>query len=561
MGTKSEEISSLKPADQLDVYQGDSSRQKTQESKVIWLWVFAIIFVGLVIRINLLDLLFLGYDEAMHFQAARAASVADVVQASRIYTHPPLIFLFYHYWLILGDSEWLLRLPSLLFCIPALVFGFMWLKQLLGPRPALVGLTFLTFSPPMIHLSVVMRGYTLMLMFFFAALYFQERFFREQSLPALVASGLCLTLAMLTHYATAWFLLVLGILGVFRVLSRTLSWRAVTSWVILQFSLLGMCLALYFLHVRGFVNSQIQTDLWDVWLNYSSTGETPLRPVAQALIHAADYIKYIAGIFPILMGCLLLLGSFVLLLKGYRETGTKWIALERCLIVLLPLIIAGILFSYRIYPLGYTRHSIWLIPFTAAGFSAAAYPLLHRPGMIRSTSAGLLLAFWVFLYPYQMVRSLETTQTPAMAQEVVSLIKNTIPAETLIITDDSTRNVLEYYLAGREESQITPLSEGFIEYQIGDYRVVTIPEFHFFLYDFKADWDSFQQALGEDATKPLWVCYIGFKNPRNAPQRLFQSFPPRRILEKANYQDNYLFQLELKPPELEIKADQNPSST
>ncbi|MCA9007832.1 MAG: glycosyltransferase family 39 protein [Planctomycetaceae bacterium] len=553
MDKASVETSSLETEEPENEIQSPDTGQETSVSVVVWLCVFAIIVVGVVIRSNLLDLLFLGYDEAMHFQAARATNLADVMQASRIYTHPPLIFLFYHYWLILGDAEWFLRLPSLLFCVPALVFGFLWLKELLGPRPALVGLVFLTFSLPMIHLSIVVRGYTLMLMFFFSALYFQERFFRKQNLSTLIASGICLGLAMLTHYATAWFLLVIGLLATMRVLSGSLSRRSIFSWVVLQFSLIGLCVGLYLLHVKGFVNSQLQVELWDVWLNSSSTSQAKLRPAAQALIHAADYLKYVAGLNPILMGCLLLVGAFVLLLKGYRDSGSKWIAVERCLTVILPMVIAALLLHYRLYPLGFTRHSIWLIPFTAAGFSAAAYPLLRRPGIIRSACCVFLVACWVYIYPYQMVRNTETTQTPAMAREVVSLLKSTIPSGSLIITDGSTRNMLEYYLVGRGHTQMKSLEGGFTEYQMGDYRVVTVPKFHFYLYEFKDDWDHFQQVLGEDATKPLWLTYIGFKSPLNTPQRLFRKFPPRKVLEKANYLDNYLFKLEFIAPEADTK--------
>ncbi len=553
MGKTTVASASIETEAQNDETRGSDSSQETSVSVVIWLSVLVIILVGIVIRVNLLDLLFLGYDEAMHFQAARATNVADVMQASRIYTHPPLIFLFYHYWMILGDSEWLLRLPSLLFCVPALVFGFLWLKELLGPRPALVGLTFLTFSLPMIQLSIVVRGYTLMLMFFFVALYYQERFFRHESLPALVVSGLWLGLAMLTHYATAWFLLAIGLLALMRLFSGSLSRRAIVSWVFLQFALIGLCVGLYLLHVRGFVNSQIQSELWDVWLNYSSADQTKLRPAALTLIHTADYIKYVAGVNPILMGCLLLVGAFVLLLKGYRESASKWIAIERSMTVLLPMIIAAFLFNYRIYPLGYTRHSIWLIPFTAAGFSAAAYPLLRCPGVFRSACGVFLLGFWFYLYPYQVVRSLETTQTPAMAREVASLLKSTVPADSLIITDDSTRNVLEYYLMGREQTQMKPLEGGFMEYQMGDYRVITVPKFHFYLYDFKNEWEKYQQVLGEDATEPVWLTYIGFGNPRNTPQRLFRNFPPRKVLEKTNYLDNYIIKVVFIAPDSENK--------
>ena len=140
-----------------------------------------------------------------------------------------------------------------------------------------------------------------------------------------------------------------------------------------------------------------------------------------------------------------------------------------------------------------------------------------------------------------------------MAREVVSLLKSTIPSGSLIITDGSTRNMLEYYLVGRGHTQMKSLEGGFTEYQMGDYRVVTVPKFHFYLYEFKDDWDHFQQVLGEDATKPLWLTYIGFKSPLNTPQRLFRKFPPRKVLEKANYLDNYLFKLEFIAPEADTK--------
>ncbi|QDT42702.1 hypothetical protein Pan241w_27900 [Gimesia alba] len=527
----------------------------TTASYWVWLAVALIILGGIVFRAMLLEAFFLDFDESMHFQAARETTLADAWRASLIHTHPPLTFLIYHFWVKLGDSELMLRMPALLFSISALVFGFMWLKELVGPRPALVGLAFLTYSMPMIHLGAQMRSYTLLLTFFFAALYFQERFLRTQSIVSLAGSGCCLALAMLTHYSAAWIMLVLGLFITLRILSGTLPRRAVISWGILQVILLGVCVALYFGHVRRFVKSELQTDMWDFWLIDSAYDPTTTHPAYLAMMRVVEFIQYNAGLmWPLITG-MVVFGAIVLLRKGYRESGSKWIAVERSLLVLLPMIVAMLLFHFRVYPVGHTRHSIWIIPFVALGLSAATLPLLKRPGFIRGAIVSLTVALWVYSYAYPNVWKLQTTQTPAMAREAVALLKKTVPEGGLILTDDSTRNVLEYYLVGNSIIHGKPLGNGYTEYKMAGYRVVTIPKFQFYMYDFRADWSSFKKVFGENAVKPLWVTYIGFEVPANNPSLIFKRFPAGRLIKKVSYLDNQILHVQFRPPRKETNGD------
>lgn len=525
------------------------SSSDNRASYMVWFTVFVIILLGTLLRGILLDKAYLDFDESMHFQAAREATLTDTWHASRIHTHPPLIFLFYHLWINLGDSEIMLRLPSLLFSISALVFGFLWLKELLGPRPALVGLTILTFTVPMVQLGSVMRGYTLMLMFMFAALYFHERFLRKNSIAALTGSGCCLALALLTHYSSAWLILVLGLLTGLRVLSGTLPRRLVLSWAILQVLLLGMCIAFYFGHIRGFMNSELQSGLWKLTLNNSSYSPETTHPAYLALMRVVEFVMYIAGPLWKLMTGLIVIGSFILLRKGYRDSQSKWIALERSMIVLLPMVVAMLLFYFRIYPVGHLRQAIWLIPFVVAGISAATLPLLKQPGLLRTTFTILALSYWTWTYTYPVFKNPQTSHNPAMAQETVALLKKTIPEGGLILTDDSTRNVLEYYLVGRTVIHGQPLGGGYTEYQMAGYRIVTIPKFHFLMFALKSDWSNFKTALGDDATRPLWVAYFGFQLPKNSPSVIFRRFPPGRLIKKVNHLDNHILNVELRPPE------------
>ncbi|QDU11259.1 glycosyltransferase family 39 protein [Gimesia aquarii] len=525
----------------------DSTRG-VESSYKVWLIVAGIILIGLAFRAKLLDAFFLDFDESMHFQVARQPTLSDAWHASREHTHPPLAFLVYHYWMKLGDSERMLRLPALLFSISALVLGFVWLKELLGPRPALVGLAFLTFSMPMVHLGALMRGYTLLLTFIFAALYLQERFLRTHSTVALAGSGCCLALAMLTHYSTAWLMLVLGLLVTFRVISGTLPRRAVVSWIILQFVLLGICVAMYFGHIKQFINSNAKTDLWDFWLYDSSYDPVTTHPVYLALMRTLEYIKYLSGALWMLIAGLVIFGSLVMLRKGFQDTGSKWIALERSMMVLLPLVVAMLLFHFRIYPVGHTRHSMWLIPFVVLGLAAATLPLVRRPGFGRVTVFTLVISLWIYSYAYPNVWKLQTTQTPIMARETIALLKKTVPEGATILTDGSTRNVLEYYLVGDSMTHRKALGGGYTEYQMAGYRVISIPKFHFFMYDIRADWTNFFKAFGENATKPIWVTYLGFEVPDNDTSLIFKRFPPGRLIKKISHLDNQILHVQFRDP-------------
>lgn len=526
-----------------------SEMEESKHSSLgLWFLVFAIILVGLVFRAHLLDLLYLDFDESMHFQAARELTLSDAFQASQIHTHPPLIFLFYHYWINLGDSEVMLRLPALIFSVSALYFAFLWLRDLVGERPALVGLVFLTFSMPMIHLGAQVRGYTLLLTFMFAALYFHERFQSRQSLPALIGCGVCLGLAMLTHYTAAWLILVLGIISLIHVVSGAFSRRIVISWMVVQLVLLSLCIVLYYFHVRNFVNSETKTAMWDFWLQDSDYTLKNTAAWKIPLMRTLDFIKFTTGFMGLFAALCVVIGTIKLGVDTYRKSGSFRIAAERVLLIVLPLCVAMLLFQFRIYPLGHTRHSMWLIPFIALGLSASTLMLASFKRIWRDVIVSLILLFWVSNYAVPVTWGVETADTPENARQFVDLIKETVPKGQVILTDDSSRNVLEYYLVGREPIHGKPLGGGYVEYQMGNYRVVTIPKFHFYLYRFGRDWKNYVAALGPAASEPVWVVYFGYGLPEAKPENLYPLFPPGELSKQAHHLDNQILRIQFRSP-------------
>jgi hypothetical protein len=87
---------------------------------------------------------------------------------------------------------------------------FLWIKDVFGRSAALIGLTYLLFSPPLIALSAEVRQYPLLLFFCACSLYFLERGLREASARMMVFSGVSLALALLMHYSSLIFAFVIG---------------------------------------------------------------------------------------------------------------------------------------------------------------------------------------------------------------------------------------------------------------------------------------------------------------------------------------------------------------
>lgn len=215
-----------------------------------WTWKTAgiallILLAGLPLRWDLARRIYLEPDESMYFQAANEPTWTGTWEACKIHTHPPLAFLIYHPWLAFGKSEVLLRLPSIVFGAIATWIGYLWLVRKTDRRAALVAIFVLTFSMPVLHVESQMRSYSFLLTFVFGALWFNERFRETGSVRFVIGECLCLLLGLLTHYATAWVIGVLGVIGLIRALAWGLQSTGTRAWVVSQIALAGgMCVVL-----------------------------------------------------------------------------------------------------------------------------------------------------------------------------------------------------------------------------------------------------------------------------------------------------------------------------
>ena len=533
-----------------------------------------IILAGLPLRFDLAQRLYLDFDEAMYFQAANEPTLADSWEHSRIHTHPPLAFLMYHLWLPVGNSEFVLRLPSILFGAIATWIAYLWLARMTDRRAALVGVFVLTFAMPVLHVSAQMRSYSFLFACLFGALWFDERFRESGRVRHLLGQTVCLVLALLMHYAAAWVMGVLGIVGLIRAAARGVHSTASRAWIASQVVLAGACVWLYLTHIRGFVGSMTQDQMWESWMRGNPLGETITGRLMFALIGGGRFFGSMFGFAWLPMLCVAAAGVWFFTrqasgaasaprfrgdsasLSGDESTGgltpprsPEFVGLERALLVALPFLFAVLLQAAKIYPLGATRHSLWLIPFVALALSAAVRPLLAQPRAAWRIGVAVMCLAWAWWYPYRVTTQFSTTLTPALMQQTAAKLKATIRRDELILTDDGTRNVLAYYLGRDKSDRGHEIADGFREYHFDGFRIVTIPKFHFFMYSLRDDWSSFVSSIGEHSTQPLWLVYMGFEVPDNDLKSLGQRLPPAKMLARHKVGDNHLLRLQFREPQ------------
>src|SRR5690348_8980629 len=106
---------------------------------------------GLVIRLWQAHAIFLNPDEALHYLLSVQPSLSLTYQETLGTAHPPLYIVFLHYWGYLGNSEFFLRLPSVLTSMGFYCMVFLWLQKVVNRKAALIAMIMLLFSPAMIY--------------------------------------------------------------------------------------------------------------------------------------------------------------------------------------------------------------------------------------------------------------------------------------------------------------------------------------------------------------------------------------------------------------------------
>lgn len=157
------------------------------------------IFLFLLVRLYHLGGPSIWFDEAFSYWTSSEdpGKILEVVKGE---PHPPFYFFFLHFWLKFGSSEFLMRLPSVLFGLLTLTGLYLLAAYLFGRRTALVS-SFLYAAHFMAFYSDTdARMYAPFSAFVVLSFYFFARLLKEGKKTDAIGYTFFITLSLYTHY-------------------------------------------------------------------------------------------------------------------------------------------------------------------------------------------------------------------------------------------------------------------------------------------------------------------------------------------------------------------------
>jgi hypothetical protein len=450
---------------------------------------------------------YLNPDEALHYLLINQSSLAAAYKASLTNAHPPLYFVLLYYWRFVGNSETMLRLPSILAGTGACWMAFRWIAMVLGKTAGLTALLLLTFSPALILISAEVRAYSLLLLWMTAALYFLERALRDRRVSSIVYYSLFLYLAILTHYSALWFVLAAGIYTLVRL--GALSSRLRIVWALFQVGAAAIYAWLYVAHISKLRGSPMENTAITGWLRglYFQHGQ----------MSAASFLRSASlGLFEFLSsshagGLVLLLfiaGLLWLVTVGFLKKRLDLAAFG--LFLLLPFVLnfGGSLLD--VYPYGGTRHCVYLVLFATAGVSFVVANAVHQKLLPVLLLAALITPYWHRRHPPDPQAMNPKEQRKVLMTDALDYVHAAVPPEQPLFTDYQASILLAYYLGRNQPPPPAVECAGATETRYGPYRVVATGDWSATATEMVTSLNRWRSMCSATPTDSFWVFDAGW---------------------------------------------------
>lgn len=163
-----------------------------------------ILLVGFLARLVVIQTRALQYDDVFSIFLSRR-SLGEIVNGTAADTMPPLYYFLLHYWMMLGQAVWQLRLLSVLFSLAAVVLIYWLAKELFDPQTAAWAALLTALSPIQFYHSQDVRNYALLLalqlgyLFFFIKIWKLDALAKPTGKWNWVGLVLCATASLYTH--------------------------------------------------------------------------------------------------------------------------------------------------------------------------------------------------------------------------------------------------------------------------------------------------------------------------------------------------------------------------
>jgi hypothetical protein len=481
---------------------------------------------------------FLTPDEALHNLLASQSSLTLAYRAALTNAHPPLLILVLYYWRSLGQSELMLRMPSVLAGAASCWIAYEWLKLVTDRSTSFVGLLLLSFAPALIGLSAEIRQYALLLFFMACCLYFSERALRENSLRFMMLFSLSLYGALLTHYSSLIFAFTVGVYMLVRLYPFGSRPRLLAAWIGGQAG--ALALVTYFLvtHVARLKETGMAQSISETWLRKSifHPGENNVAVFVTWQTVRVFTFLFSHGLVGTLALLVFLAGIALLVRRKTSWNPEGPTARELALLIALPFVVNCGTALAGLYPYGGTRHNAFLALFALTGTSIGLTAWKPRRTWIKLLIVTAALALCNFFpAPPPLIRA--RNHSRALMTAAMETLRQSAPPGSLIFSDYESGLLLGYYACGHGIVQVFPPYQSLSKADCGPYTVVTArpQEWKFYADEMPSRIANLTETYGLPPGSNVWLFNAGWVTDTTpaliAKARQFGCTEPRRFGE------------------------------
>jgi mannosyltransferase len=388
-----------------------------KNSKNIFLYFFIVFIVNFLFKIFYLNYSSFWFDEIISVQSA-SMDFGLIKHVSEWDKNPPFYYYCLSVWIkLINDSEFIVRLLSVLFSSLAAGFVFILANKLFNKTTAIIS-SFLFLSSDVLHYySHEARAYSLILLLSLISTYYYFKLKESYSYKFMIALGIVNFLMIYTHYISGIIIVFQTILGFIYFEKKQkmfflYSLILLIGLVFLRFTKKQILLIIAF-------NSTEKT-FWLQKSNYTYLKEV----MGEFLLNQFLIIPFLVVIF---------LGILILKVKNYKSMNFE--ILYFSLIGLGSIIIVFVL--GKITPIFLDRYLIFSIPFI---FILIAFSLSFIKKKIIPISFSIVVfVFFAFKIDYKTPKSMNY-------KSAVNLIKNIkISSDLIIVKTKDVKYLFCYY--------------------------------------------------------------------------------------------------------------------
>ena len=421
-----------------------------------------IVLLGLALRIYDLAGESVWFDEAVSIDVSRLGFVEQIkwIAGPSKETNPPFYYMLLHLWIpVFGDSEFVSRLPSVVFGVLTIIFTYSVGRLLFGKRAALFAALIMAVSFFHVRYSQEARGYTLMVFLALVSYYSLLKMVSEWKRRWAIVYILSSALLCYTHYFGLFTILAQNIFCFIIFLRRgRAGGLGFTRWILVQVTL-GVLyipgfifLARRFSSVRGsfWIPEPGYRDLFSYFNNYAGSVYmlALLTGFAVLAIANSEKLRSVKGLKGLLAPAEeaapvrdITYGEKIYLLL-------LWIAVP---------VIVPFVFSISFTPIMVSRYAI----VASVGFyllASAGMSVINKRPVLYAVAAVVILLSAAKLYIYY--DGVEKHQWREAIREIES---NAGSGDYIIVFPFYETVSAEYYLR-RDDLRIVPLRDRFPSY-------------------------------------------------------------------------------------------------